>query len=175
MNSDDAKKINAMMIIEVIGKPKEHLVETLNGMIESIGKETGVKIICKDVKEPVELKERNDFFTTFAEIEIETEQILHLARLMFKYMPAHVDILYPEKITIKNVNWNEVFNEILRKLHGYDEVARILDIEKKILENKLRELTPKQEEKNENSDGKKEVVEEKEVKKRGRKRKVAEE
>ena len=146
------KKVRAVMIIEVIGKPKEHLTETLEGMIKQISDEKGVKINEKKINEPTLLKPKTDeqkipegFYTTFAEIEVEIEEILYLAMLMFKYMPAHIEILDPETITLTNNGLNDILNELTRRLHGYDEVARIIQMEKNILEKKLRELMPEKE------------------------------
>ena len=55
-------------------------------------------------------------------------------------MPAHIEIIEPEMIVLTNSGWNDVLNELTRRLHGYDEVARVLQIEKDILEKKLREV-----------------------------------
>jgi len=127
-----------MMIIEVLGKPPEHLKETLEEIIKKIDAEKGVSVIFKKINEPVLMKEQKEFYTSFAEIEIEVEEILHLAILMFKYMPAHIEIISPELIALTNNGWNDVLNELTRRLHGYDEVARIIQVEKNILEKKLR-------------------------------------
>ena len=62
-------------------------------------------------------------------------------------MPAHVEIIHPELIALTNNGWNDIFNELTRRLHGYDEIARILQVEKNILEKKLRELLTKKEKK----------------------------
>jgi len=146
MSLNETKGIKALMIIEVIGKPPEHLVKTLNDLIKKIDEEDGVKVIEKKVNEPILMKEQKDFFASFAEIEVEVETIMHLVGLMFKFMPAHIEIIYPEKIVLENNGWNEILNELARKLHGYDEVARIIEIEKNVLEKKLRTLLPKNEE-----------------------------
>ena len=144
MSSDnkdmETKNIRAVMIIEVIGKPPEHLTETLNNMIKQIDEEKGVSVQNKKLNEPVLMKDQKDFYTSFAEIEVEVEEIFHLAILMFKYMPAHVEIISPELIALTNNGWNDIFNELTRRLHGYDEVARVIQAEKNILEKKLREL-----------------------------------
>jgi hypothetical protein len=162
-NSKDTK-IKAAMIIEVLGKPPEHLIDTLEKLIEGIDKEKGVKVLSKNVKEPQSLKDNPEFYTSFAEIEVEVEEILYLIMLMFKYMPAHIEIISPETITLNNNGWDELLNELTRRLHGYDEVARVLGIEKNILERKLRDLMekmPKEEQKSspkspeKNSKGKK--------------------
>ena len=60
-------------------------------------------------------------------------------------MPAHIEIIYPEKIQLSNHELNDILNELTRRLHGYDEVARIVQVEKSILEKKLKELMPKKE------------------------------
>ena len=121
--SEETRGIAAVMILEAIGKPPEHLTEALENLIKEIEKEKGVTILTKKINEPVEV-----------------EEILHIAVLMFKYMPAHIEIISPELIVLTNNGWNDILNELTRRLHGYDEVARVIQVEKNILEKKLREL-----------------------------------
>jgi len=89
----ETKGIRAAMIIEIIGKPPEHLTETLDNIIKQIDEEKGVVIKEKKINEPVLMKEQKDFYTGFAEIEVEIEEIVDLAMWMFKYMPAHIEII----------------------------------------------------------------------------------
>jgi len=133
-------KVSAVMILDVIGRPPEHLVESLEKIIENMGKEQGVILKSKQIKEPTLMKEQKDFYTTFAEVEIEVDEILYLAILMFKYMPAHIEIISPEILALSNNGFNDILNELTRRLHGYDEIARIMQIEKQILLNKIQEL-----------------------------------
>jgi hypothetical protein len=134
------KKIRANFIIEAIGRPPEYLTETLNAIIKSMGEEKGVKVVSSNLNPPVEMKNQKEFFTAFAEIEVEVEHMLNVAFLMFKYMPAYVEIITPEKMTITNTEAGEIFSELTRRLHGYEELTRIMQNEKIILENHLREL-----------------------------------
>lgn len=158
MSSDDVTKIKAIIMFEVIGKPPEHLIETLDNLIKQLDEEKGVEVKSKDIKEPVPMKEKNEtkgsedekrvkpkeiFYTTFAEVEIEVEEISSIAYLIFRYMPAHVEIISPELIALTNNGWNEIFNELARRLHSYDEVARVSQVEKTILGRKLKELMGK--------------------------------
>jgi len=134
------EKINAIMILEAIGKPAEHLTTALNNLVSEVEKEKGVIVLNKILNEPAVMKDRKDLYTAFVELEIEVEEILHIAILMFKYMPSHIEIISPELIALTNNGWNDLFNELTRRLHGYDEVARVIQIEKNILEKKLRDL-----------------------------------
>ena len=142
MSSDEreTRNIRAILIVEVIGRPPEHLTETLNNIIKKIDEEKGVSVKEKKLHEPILMKDQKDFYTTFAEVEVEVEEILNLAILMFKYMPANVEILSPELIALTNNGWSDILSELTRRLHGYDEVARIIQVEKNILEKKLREV-----------------------------------
>lgn len=140
------KKISAVLLLEIIGRPQEYLIETLNNIAKSIGEEKGVKIRENKINKPVLMKDQKDLYTSFAEIEVETETILQIAILMFKYMPAHIEILSPQNISLTNNEWNDILNELTRRLHGYEELARIIQTEKKILENKLREVMAPQKE-----------------------------
>lgn len=138
--SSDKMKVSAVMILDVIGRPPEHLVKSLEELINAIDKEQGVVVKSKQIKEPTVMKDQKDFYTTFAEIEIEVDEILYLAILMFKYMPAHIEIISPELIALSNNGFNDIFNELIRRLHSYDEIARIMQIEKQILLKKIQEL-----------------------------------
>ena len=136
----DDSKIKAMLILDIVGRPPEHLIESLKNIIEEIGKENGVTIRSKEIKEPTLIKDQKDFYTTFAEIEVEVNDVLYLTILMFKYMPAHIEVISPEIISLSNNGFNDILNELVRRLHGYDEIARIMQIEKHALLEKIKEL-----------------------------------
>ena len=140
---NETKGIQAMLIFEIIGRPAENLVKTLEEIIKKIDEEKGVEVKSKDIKEPTTMKDQKDFFTTFAEVEVEVEEILYLALLMFKYMPAHIEIVSPELIALTNNGWGEILSELTRRLHGYDEIARVLRFQNNQMQEKLKELMPK--------------------------------
>lgn len=137
-------KITASFLIEVLGRPPEHLEKTLSNIIERINNEEGViKIIKKDIKSPAPLKQQQDLFISFAEIELEAEDINVISGIVFRYMPSNIEIISPEKLSIKNSNLNDFFNEVTRRLHSYDEIARVIQNEKAILEKQVKELKNK--------------------------------
>lgn len=141
MNSDEEiKKIKAIFILDIIGRPPEHLVESLGEIINNIDKEKGVVVKRKEIKKPEPMKDQKDFYTTFGEVEIEVEELSYLVDILFKYMPAHIEIISPELITLTNNGLNDILNELARRLHGYDEIARILQMEKQALLRKAQEL-----------------------------------
>lgn len=142
MNLNETK-MHVLLILDIVGKPAGYLKETLEKMIGSMKEEKNISVLSSDIKEPMEMEDKKDFYTTFAEIELEAKGFSQLAFVMFKYMPAHVEIISPEKFSLNNNSLNEFVNELMRKLHGYDEVARIMQIENKKLKARLEELEKK--------------------------------
>jgi len=136
----ETKGLRAVFILEIIGRPAEHLTETLNKIIDQIDEEKGIKVIEKKVKEVIEMKDKKDFYTTFAEVEVEAEEVSQIVMLMFKYMPANVEIIEPELIALSNNGWSDILSELTRRLHGYDEIARVLQLQNAQMQKKLKEL-----------------------------------
>lgn len=134
-----AEEIKAVMIFEILGKPAEHLIETLRGIIDKLGKEKGVKVIEKKIREPKSV-ENSELFSSFAEVEIEFDSLQKLLTTIFNYMPAHIDILGPSELRIKNFDLCSVCNDLMTKLHAYDGIAKTLVFEKSNLIAQLNQL-----------------------------------
>ncbi len=126
---DEDGKITAIMIVEVMGRPKKHLTETLEELSKNMGEEKGVKIVNKKINKPVEIKDQKNLFTAFMEIEVEVDEPLRLVALIFKYMPAHIEIIEPENFILSNNEFGEVLNELTRRLHRYEELVKVLQFE----------------------------------------------
>jgi len=148
MNSNESsletKGIKATLILEIIGRPPEHLVKALEELIKQIDEEKKVSVKRKKINEPILMKDSKDFYTTFAEVDIEVEDILNLAVVLFKYMPAHVEVVAPELIALTNNGWTDILSELTRRLHGYDEVARTIQIQNSQMQKKMQELLSKE-------------------------------
>lgn len=141
MDDEEKQRIKVAMIFEIMGKPPEHIVEMLGKLVDEVGEEPGVVLTAKKIREPVLMKDSKEFYTTFAEAELEIEKMEYIPLLLFKYMPAHVEVIEPEILVLSNVRWNDILNELARRLHRYDEIARIMQAENQDLKNKLSELT----------------------------------
>lgn len=130
--------INASIIIEIMGRPADYLKENMLKLVDKMGSEKGVKILGRKISETKKI-ENSDFFTIFAEIELEFESLKQLILIIFTYMPSHIEITKPEEIRMSNYDLNVLCNEITLRLHNYDEIAKSIIFEKKILENQLKQ------------------------------------
>ena len=137
----EKKEIEAIMILEIIGFPEEHIINSLKGIVDLVRIEEGVKIIGEKISKPVLVKGQSNFYTSFAELSIKVVDMMHLAGLVFKYLPSNIEVVYPESDCLSNYEWSEILTELTRQLHKYDEVARVLDLQKSELEKKLSDLS----------------------------------
>ncbi|MFH1307932.1 MAG: hypothetical protein ABIH72_03700 [archaeon] len=131
-------KIRAAIILEMLGRPKDYLKETLIKLVDRLENEKGIKIIERKISEPKEIDEKN-IFSCFADLEIEADDFNAVLVISFVYMPSHLEIITPEEIKMKNHDFSTLFNELARRLHQYDEIAKRLTIENNIIKNKLAE------------------------------------
>jgi hypothetical protein len=156
-------KLDIILILEIMGKPAEYLKVALSDIIDKLSKEPGVSLINKKIAEPKLITGEKDVFSSFAEIEIAINDIRTLTVLMFNYMPAHVEITNPESLIIKNYDLNVFFNELVRRLHQYDEIAKISLMERTNMMNHIQSLQKQLEEK---QSGKEKKIKEKKPKKK---------
>lgn len=136
------EKIQAVMIFEILGKPAEFVKESLDKIADNLSKEKGVKVKDRKIQEPKPV-ENSDLYSSFAELEIEADDLSKLMIIMFNYMPAHIEIHSPGEIRLKNFDLSAVCNELMIKLHGYDGVAKTLMFERTNLINQIQQLSGK--------------------------------
>ncbi len=138
------ENIYAIMIFEVMGRPAEYIKETLSQLVEKIQSEKGCKLEEKRVFEPKLAEHHKDIFTTFAEVEAHFEKIEDLLRVIFTYMPSHIDIVRPQNSAVTNAEMNYIVNELAVMLHKYDEIAKRMMIENDALKKYAEALQTKQ-------------------------------
>ena len=142
--------IKAKLIIEIMGRPPEHIKEALNTLVVRLGSEKGVSLLDKQYHEPKPIEESKDLFIAFADVDAEFDNIESFFNILMGYMPAHAEIYEPEKFKLGVSNMNDLGNFILGKLHRYDAIAKRALMERTMLAeqlNKLKAGTTKKEKK----------------------------
>jgi hypothetical protein len=139
-----ANKIRAMFIFEMMGKPPEYIKETLESHVKNLETED-IKIISKKIHDCKMLE--NDkidvkgLYSTFAEVELEVDNINLLFGIVFRMLPSHIEILEPADCYLKNFDLSAIMSELAIKLHKYDEVAKVLMMERDNFARKLNYIS----------------------------------
>jgi len=141
-------KIKALFIFEMLGRPPEHIKKTLEEFLDKMGENKGIKITSRKVHEPHVFEKKDekgelqktDLFTTFAEVEVEADDLNLIFMIVINMLPANVEIIDPASIRINNFDLSQTLSELTIKLHRYDEVAKALTMERNALIGKLKEM-----------------------------------
>ncbi len=132
--------LKAKFILEIIGRPAEHIISSLNDLVVRMGQEKGAVILNKEIHKPKQVEKTDNLWTSFADVELEFNSVQHFLNVVMTYMPAHVEVFSPENFQFNTFELNELTNFIVGKLHNYDALAKKLMSEREILINKLEYL-----------------------------------
>ncbi|MFH1249181.1 MAG: hypothetical protein V1660_03445 [archaeon] len=130
-------KINAILILEILGKPPGYLYETLNGLVGKLSNEKDVTLINKKLYDP---KPTENLFVAFAELEIQVPSLMRLIEICFAYMPSSVEIVEPADLNINLNDANAIINNLMARLHQYDAIAKRITFENNILKNQMQQI-----------------------------------
>lgn len=117
--------VKAIMIIEIAGRPPEHVSKALEEHVSHLDKIKVVKVINKKFHKPKEHKEQKGFYTTFAEVEFETDTLRDLFDIMFDFMPSSIEILEPNNLSLTSEEATSLVNNLTGRLHRFDDLAKI--------------------------------------------------
>ncbi|GAG10274.1 unnamed protein product [marine sediment metagenome] len=146
--------LRCVFIIEIMGRPAEHISGAMKLVLKGLEKEKGVEIISKKVHKPkkVILKDeknkkkdskRAELFSTFSEIEFMAESLSRLIGLVFDFMPSSVEILDPQTLKININNSNSLINDLATRLHKNDAAVKGLYLQNQRLKREIEELKKK--------------------------------
>jgi len=127
------------MIVEMAGRPAEHLTEALERHIGVLNDVKDIEVHSIKVSEPRTIKSedgspkseegagsREEMFTAFAEADFECESFGRLTETMFDFMPSSVEVIEPGKLSVDASELTALLNNISGRLHRYDEIAKII-------------------------------------------------
>jgi hypothetical protein len=123
-------------VIEVLGKPKEHVENTFREYINKFKADPRYKIVNEEFAEARQ-QEGTEMWSTFAELEFKTEDIRNIITFCFDYMPSQIEILEPEEIKFSDVDMSEFMTDLQGKLHSVDMLAKSLKIENEHLQRNM--------------------------------------
>jgi hypothetical protein len=133
--------VRAIMIVEMAGRPAEHLKESLEKHVGILREVKDIEVHEIKISEPRviprEDKKSEEMFSSFAECDFECESFARLSETMFDFMPSSVEVIEPGKVGLSMDEATSLLNNISGRLHRYDEIAKILGEKYKQMEGQL--------------------------------------
>ncbi|MHA1988831.1 MAG: hypothetical protein ACW98D_19605 [Promethearchaeota archaeon] len=132
--TEDKNYIRCRIILEMLGKPKEHIEKTLKGFVEKIKQDTSYMVIKEEF---AEAKEQETMWSSFVELEMVFNDIKSLLPFCFDYMPSSIEVIKPENINVKQNDLSNFLNDLQGRLHHVDMIAKKLKAETVVLKKNL--------------------------------------
>ena len=126
------KNIKFRAVVEVLGKPKEHVEKSIKEYLEKLKKNERYEVLTEKFAE-IKEQEKEEMWSTFAEIDVKTEKIQDLVSFCFSYMPSMIEILEPNKLIFSETEVSEFLNDMQSKLHQVDMVAKQVKVQNDFL------------------------------------------
>ena len=117
-------------VIEMAGKPKEHIEKTLKVYVEKVREDHDFILLKESFAEP---KQIESMWSTFAELEIVCKDIPKMIGFCFEYMPASIEILKPDNFNMENHEITGFLNDLQARLHNVDMIVKRLRAENDVL------------------------------------------
>ncbi len=126
--------IRVKAIIEIIGKPKEHVEKKRDEYLEKIKEDENLMVISEKASS---VRKQDDIWSTFTELELVVKGTSNLVGFCIDYMPSSIEVIKPETFNFPERTFTEFINDLLAKLHTVDMIAKQLGAENRILKENM--------------------------------------
>ena len=129
--------IRCRTIIEVLGKPKDHVEKALKEYIEHIKEDSDLVILNEDYSD---IRDQGKLWSKFVELELVVKGTKKLIGFCFEYMPSSIEILKPEQFVMTNPELSNFLNDLQARLHNVDMVVKNLKTENDFLKHNMNAI-----------------------------------
>ena len=127
----ETENLTAKAIVEIIGKPKEHIEKTMEIVVENMKKNSSWKVMSSKI---TETEQKENFYATFADVEVSFKTFGDLLSFCFEYLPSSIEITEPHEFNLTSVRMNGWINDFLGRLHESDMVAKRVRADNELLQ-----------------------------------------
>lgn len=127
---EEKQKVHARVIIDMMGAPKEHIVQTMEILIKKIDDDENIVLVGAETADPIE---KDTMWSLFSEIEITVKDIPQLIGFCFDYMPSSVEVLKPDNVKLAALDFAGMLNDIQARLHQIDMILKGVNAENRLL------------------------------------------
>ena len=113
--------IRCRVIIEILGKPKGHVEDSIRDYVEKIKKDSELIVMNADFSEAAE---KNKLWAIFVELDMIVKGIPKIIGFCFDYMPSSIEITKPEEFIVKKSTVENLINDLQARLHNVDMIVK---------------------------------------------------
>src|SRR3989338_8228415 len=113
--------VRCRTIIEILGKPKEHVEKTMRMYVDKIKQDSELIFLNVNFSDA---EEKDKLWAAFVELEMIVKGIPKLIGFCFDYMPSSIEILKPEEFAMKASTIQDFVNDLQARLHTVDMIVK---------------------------------------------------
>jgi hypothetical protein len=120
-------QVHFRTIIEVAGRPKEYVEETIKNYVKKIKKEEKTDIVKEeysDVKKQEDEKTKEEFWHKFVELELWSKNLPSLIDFCFDYMPSSIEVIGPKELHLREREISGLLNDLQGNLHRMNMMVK---------------------------------------------------
>lgn len=121
-------EITFRAVVEVLGKPQEHVEAALKDYINKLREDNNYTLIREEFAE-AQKQDQQELWAVFAELEIKTSSIERIIDFCFDYMPSVIEIITPNSLALKCEQVSTFLNDLQARLHQVDMIAKQVKLE----------------------------------------------
>ena len=122
------KKILFRAVIEVLGKPKEHVNDSLQNYIKNLKENERYQVTNEEYAE-IKKQEEQGMWAAFAELDVKADKIEDLIAFCFDYMPSVIEIIEPKEFNLVDNDLSSFLNDLQARLHHVDMLTKRMKME----------------------------------------------
>ena len=126
--------IRCRTIIEVLGKPKEHVENAIKEYIDHIKEDSDLVVLNEDYSDA---KEQGKLWSKFVELEIVIKGTKKLISFCLEYMPSSIEVVKPEHLIMANSELSNFLNDLQARLHSVDMAVKNMKAENDFLRHNM--------------------------------------
>ena len=130
--------IHFTSVIEILGKPQEHVVKTLSDYLEKIKESKDLIFVSEETAEPKEVE--GSMFSTFSEIELLAKNTDVIINFCFDYMPSSIEIIEPSTLKYSSKDLTNFLNDLQTRLHNLDMLVKTTSTQNQTLNKNTENL-----------------------------------
>ncbi len=137
-----AESIKLRAILEIMGAPEIHVKKTMDMVITKLKESKSFKLFKEKTSEIARIEDR-PFWSIFTEVELEFYNQDGIMGFCLDFMPSSIEILKPLEFNFDKNTLDDLWNDLISRLHHYDMLVKNLHAENTILKRKMQEFDPK--------------------------------
>ena len=129
--------IRCRTIIEVLGKPKEHVEKAIKDYTENIKKDSELVVLNEEYSDT---QEQGKLWSKFVELDLVIKGTYKLISFCFEYMPSSIEVVKPEHLILTGNELTSFLNDLQARLHNVDRIVKESKAENEILKTNMNAL-----------------------------------